>query len=202
MQHQDWDWWNEAVVFISKDDNLNKAHVKYLEFSIYDSARQVDRYSLWNRSTPNRPAISETEQAVMAEFFGNLKLLVGALGYRLFEPLTDEGPTDRYSISAARGAHATGTTTNEGFVVLKGSKASGAPVPSTPEPVLRMRQKLIDSGVLQPDGDALSFTSNHLFSSPSAAAAVVLGRSANGRIEWKNDQGMSLKDIEESQPGD
>jgi hypothetical protein len=60
-----------------------------------------------------------------------------------------------------------------------------------------LRQELIDNGVLQADNGNYKFAQDYAFSSPSTAAAVVLGRSANGRIEWKDGQGRTLKELQE-----
>lgn len=68
LQHQDKDFWTETLVFISKDENLNKAHIKYLEYALYKSAVEAARYHLLNSTTPSQPAISEAERAVMMEF--------------------------------------------------------------------------------------------------------------------------------------
>lgn len=199
IQHQDKDFWNEAVVFISKDENLNKAHVKFLEYEIHEAAQSARRAVLKNSNTPGRPAISELEQAVMTEFLENLKLLVSTLGYKIFEPLLKRSTTDTtvYSIDAARGAKATALVTNEGIVVRKGSKAATSYVPSTPDYALTIRERLLERGILVERDGGIYFTEDHLFSSPSTAAAVVMGRSANGRIEWKDKHGRSLKENEE-----
>lgn len=199
MQHQDKEFWSEVLLFVSKDDNLNKAHIKYLEFSIHSAAEAVGRLQMVNGNTPNCPVISESEQAVMKEFFENLKLLTSSLGYRLFEPLASPAASfeDQYFIKAARGANASAVLTNEGIVVRKASAAAGSSVPSTPEPVIKLRERLIQEGVLVASEDCLTFAKDHLFASPSTAAAVVLGRSANGRIEWKDANGTCLKDNEE-----
>jgi Domain of unknown function (DUF4357) len=198
-QHQDKDFWTEVLLFVSKDENLNKAHIKFLEYTIFSKAAEVGRYELRNGNTPNKPVISEMEQAVMTEFFENLQLLVGALGYKLFEPLISPTATDAevYMIAAVRGAKARAVLANDGMVVLKDSAAAGSEVPSTPESFTRLRQLLIKDGVLVQQNGNLVFTQNHLFSSPSAAAGVVLGRSANGWIEWKDASGRSLKENEE-----
>ncbi len=192
LQHQDKDFWTEALVFISKDENLNKAHIKYLEYALYKSAAEADRYHLLNSNTPSQPAISEAERAVMTEFTEHLRLLVGTMGYKLFEKLTK--PTirkqDRYFISAARGADATAVVTSEGMVVFKGSKIATSEVPSTPQAFRAKREKLIKDGVVK----KFAFMRDYLFSSPSTAAAVIMGRSANGLIEWKRQDGSTLKD--------
>ena len=64
-----------------------------------------------------------------------------------------------------------------------------------------VRQNLITSGVMQPQDDHYVFTQDYSFSSPSTAAAVVLGRSANGRVEWKDSSGRTLKSIQEQAIG-
>jgi hypothetical protein len=198
-QHQEKDFWTEALIFVSKDENLNRAHIQFLEYTSYVTALGVERYDLRNDRTPTRPAISEVELAVMTEFFANLHLLVGALGYKIFEPLVSptSSEADEYHISAARGANARAVFGTEGMVVLKGSEAAGVVVPSTPESVSRLREVLTDEGVLTAQNGNLLFTKDHLFSSPSAAAAVVLGRSANGWVEWKDRHGRTLKDNED-----
>ncbi|CAG0976363.1 MAG: hypothetical protein MPEBLZ_00311 [Candidatus Methanoperedens nitroreducens] len=102
-QHQEKNFWTEALAFISKDENLNKAHIKYLEFSLHDEAVEANRYKVFNSNVPTKPAISEAEIAIMSEFSINLKLLVGALGFRIFEKLTKSltSKQDKYFISAA-----------------------------------------------------------------------------------------------------
>ena len=194
-QHQEKDFWTEALVFISKDENLNKAHIKYLEFSLHDEAVEANRYKIFNSNVPTKPAISEAEIAVMSEFSTNLKLLVGALGFRIFEKLTKSSISkqDKYLIDAARGAVATGIMTTEGFVVFKGSKIASTEVPSMPESFKKKRAQIISEKVVID----FEFTQDYLFSSPSTAAAVVMGRSANGLKEWKLKDGSNLGENEQ-----
>ena len=90
-------------------------------------------------------------------------------------------------------------------MVLKGSEAASATTPSmgrTVSSYYNLRLDLVEQGVLVPDGDHLVFTQDYSFNSPSAAAAVVLGRTANGRVEWKDKSGTSLKKIQEQLAGD
>ncbi len=192
LQHQDKDFWSEALAFVSKDENLNKAHIKYLEFTLHKGAAEVSRCKLFNNNTPNCPAISEPDQAAMSEFAENLQLLVGTMGYKLFQKLTKSkvAKHDKYMISAARGATATAVLTSEGIVILKDSQVATSEVPSTPLPVIKKRKDLLDAGVVKDS----KFTKDYLFSSPSMAAAVIMGRSANGLIEWKKEDGTTMKD--------
>ncbi len=197
-QHQDKDFWNEAVIFISKDDNLNKAHIKFLEFKAFEAMTKANRALIQNGNTPNRPAISEPEQAVMTEFFQNLSLLVSTLGFKVFEPLTQPktkaSPT--FFIKGPRGADAKAQVTNEGIVVLEGSCAATNVVPSMQEWGINLRSRLMDTGVLVAANESLRFTKDYLFATPSTAAVVVMGRSANGLTEWKDKKGRTLKESE------
>lgn len=219
QQHQDKEFWNEALVFVSKDENLNKAHIKFLEHTIHQAAIAAGRYRLENGNTPNRPAISEAEMAVMSEFFDQLRLLTGALGYKVFEPLVasktqavsehkeeqsaslfDDPTVREFRISGARGAEARAIVTTEGVVVLEGSFAAVDEVPTTPDSTRRLRAKLVQEGALVLQESCYRFERDVLFATPSSAASVVLGRSANGRIELVDEAGRTLKWLEEA-PG-
>lgn len=195
------DFWNEALVFISKDENLNKAHIKYLESRLHEIAVKVNRYDLENGNIPPRLTISESDQAEMEEFLDNIKVLVNALGFKIFEELRkdqsiEEQIKSTFYINAARGANAKGQMTNEGFVVLKDSEIATSLTNSFPKNWISLRQGLIDDGIVIPINNKFIFKEDYLFSSPSAAAAVVMGRSANGLTEWKLNDGRILKAVE------
>jgi hypothetical protein len=96
-----------------------------------------------------------------------------------------------------KGLLARGYESTQGFVVKAGSQAAGQVVPSMAPSLVAKRQELIELGVLVQKGSDLEFTQDYAFSSPSTAASVVLGRSANGRLEWKDAQGRSLKALHE-----
>jgi hypothetical protein len=196
------DFWNEVIVFISKDDNLNKAHIKYLENRLYETAKKVNRYDLVNSNIPTKPSISESDRAEMEEFTENIKLLTNTLGYKIFEELIHENQTfeeqekNTFYIRATRGANAKGQITNEGFVVLKGSEIADTVTTSLNQSIINFRQRLIDEQKIINTHNKLVFTEDYLFSSPSTAAAIVMGRSANGLTEWKLSDGRILKSIE------
>ena len=193
------DFWNEAIVFISKDENLNKAHIKYLENKLYGLAKKVNRYKIENTITPSQSSISEPDQAEMEEFIQNIKLLVNTLGHKVFEEKrefkTKRKQTNFY-IKAARGANSQGEPTSDGFVVFKGSKFATSIVKSYPPTMIKLRQQLIDQGLLVTKNNELILTDDYIFGSPSTAAAIVMGRNANGLIEWKLSSGITLKEFE------
>ncbi|SEN06298.1 protein of unknown function [Chryseobacterium taichungense] len=196
------DFWNEVIIFISKDENLNKAHVKYLENRLFEIAKKVNRYDLINTNIPTRSSISESDRAEMEEFIENIKLLTNSLGYKIFEELIHENQTveeqinNTFYIKATRGANAKGQITNEGFVVLKGSEIADSVTNSLNQSVVSFRQRLIDEQKIVAINNKLVFTEDYLFSSPSTAAAIVMGRSANGLTEWRLSDGRILKSIE------
>ena len=203
------EFWNEAVVFISKDENLNKAHVKFLESRFHEEAVVAARYAVENDKTPTRSSISEADQAEMGEFGSYARLLLNTMGFKVFEPIVKPvdmsnalaSADDTFYITGAGEAEGTGIRTAEGFVVRKGSHARIDPTPSCQKGFLDRREGLIASGTLQKAGTVYEFAEDVLFSSPSTAAAIVMGRSANGRTEWKTASGVSLKKIEEREVG-
>lgn len=202
------DFWNRAVFFIAVNDQLNKAHVQFLEAELIARAAAAKRLPLENKTQPNQPTLSEADRADMEVFLGNLLGMLPALGIPAFEvapPLPMIAPNVPTATGTAipelltckgKGVSATGYESTQGFIVKQGSEAVETPVPSMQQHVGGMyekRQELIQNGVLQPGLGHYLFTQDYPFSSPSTAAAVVLGRSANGRIEWKNATGKTLK---------
>ena len=193
------DFWNEAIVFISKDENLNKAHIKYLENRLHEIAKSANRYRVDNSIVPTQSSISESDRAEMEEFIEYIKMLVNTLGHKVFEEKREFKPKknqDYFYIKAARGAEGMGQPTSDGFVVFKNSKAAATTVNSLSSNFTAYRQKLIDEGVLMEKGEYLEFSDDYIFSSPSAAAALVMGRNANGLTEWKNKEGKTLREFE------
>jgi hypothetical protein len=193
------DFWNETIVFISKDENLNKAHIKYLENRLHEIAKTAKRYKVENSSTPTQSSISESDRAEMEEFIENIKMLVSTLGHKVFDEKREFRPKQKqeiFFIKSARGAEAQGVPSSDGFVVIKGSKAALITVNSITHSFLNYRQSLIDKGILLQNGQIYEFTEDFIFSSPSTAAVIVMGRNANGLQEWKLSNGKTLKDYE------
>ena len=187
-------YWNECVVVISNNDSLNKAHVKFLENKFYLLAKDANRSKIINGSIPTCSSVSEYDQAMLEEFIDNAKLLVATLGYKAFEALeTQANETIKFYITAARGANATGTIVNDGFLVLKGSVVASSTTASMSNALKTFRSKLYSDGIIDSNN---TFAEDCLFSSPSYAAAVVMGRNANGKTEWKTVDHRNIHDIE------
>ena len=135
----------------------------------------------------------------MEEFIEYIKMLVNTLGHKVFEEKREFKLKQKqaiFYIKAARGADGQGEPTSDGFVVFKGSKAAGSTVPSMTSGFLTLRQKLIDQGVLMDREEYLEFQEDYIFSSPSTASTIVLGRNSNGLLDWKMKDGKPLKDFE------
>jgi len=193
------DFWNEAIVFISKDENINKAHIKYLENRLHEIAKSANRYQIENSIIPTQSSISESDRAEMEEFIEYIKMLVNTLGHKVFDEKREFKPKQKqesFFIKAVRGADGQGEPTSDGFVVFKNSKAAATIVNSMTPSFVAYRQKLIKEGVLVDKGDFFEFSDDYIFSSPSTAAVMVMGRNANGLTEWKNKAGLTLKEFE------
>lgn len=199
-QHlKDTAYWSDCIVVISKDNLLNKAHVKYLENKFYLLAKESGRAVIVNNNVPTCSSISEYDEAMLEEFISNTKLLVNALGYKIFDSLRDSALKRQnnqvyFYIKAARGADAKGILVSDGFAVLKDSVIASGTVPSFSRSLLQLRQALIDGGTIDQNN---TFTKDHIFTSPSLAASIVMGRRANGRTEWKTKNNQSIKMLEE-----
>ncbi len=195
------DFWNRAVCFVAAPGQLNKAHVQFLEAQLIQMAKAAKRLPLDNANQPAEPSLSEADRADMQVFLGNMLGMLPVLGIHAFEQTATVAAAATVPLLTCKGKGvvATGYEASQGFVVKAGSQAVGESVPSMQMHVRSMydlRQELIKNGVLQPEGDLLRFSQDYPFSAPSTAAAVVLGRSANGRVEWKDAKGRTLKELQ------
>jgi hypothetical protein len=196
------DFWNRAVCFVAAPGQLNKAHVQFLEANLVRLAKAAKRLPLDNANHPAEPSLSEADCADMQVFLENMLGMLPVLGIHAFEQAAPLAATVAQTVLTCRGkgVTASGYEATQGFVVKSSSQAVGESVPSMQQHVRGMfdlRQELIGNGVLQRDGNHFLFAQDYVFSSPSTAAAVVLGRSANGRIEWKDTHGRTLKALQE-----
>lgn len=126
-------------------------------------------------------------------------MLVNTLGHKVFDEKREFKTKQKqvtFYIKAVRGADAQGEPSSDGFVVFKGSKAAGTTSNSITQNVSNIRNQLISEGVIIRMGESLVFPEDYIFSSPSAAASIVLGRNANGLTEWKMIDGKTLKEFE------
>jgi hypothetical protein len=195
------EFWQEVVLFTSKDENLTKGHVKYLEHRLVQKAKAVGRYKVLNGNEPSENSLPRPDRAAMEEFIENIEVLLGALGHRVFVPLvaspapsTPGGVRFRYAV---RGAEAFGAPSDEGFIVFKGSTGLRRSAESMGVGNVALKQELLASGKLVAEGELVRFVDDVLFGTPSQAGSMVVGTACNGRISWRRvSDGKTLNDLE------
>jgi hypothetical protein len=194
------DFWNQVAIFVSKDENLTKAHIRYLEGKLIEQARDAARAVVVNNQNSGA-RLPESDRADLETFLEKVNQLLPVLGIELLVP-TAAKPEAELEVELLsceiKGVKARGHLSPNGFVILSGSQAVLNERPSTQKYpwALNMRLKLKEAGSLAIATDSLVFTRDVEFTSPSAAAAVVHGGHANGLTAWKDSEGRTLKQIE------
>jgi hypothetical protein len=194
------DFWERALVLVSKTNSLTQTHALFLEWHALQQIRSADRFADENGNSGSRPHTPAPLEAECFDVFETGSVLVSSLG-PLFDPVAKPKQSEElvqvFSLrSPSNGVEAKGLYTAEGFVVLAGSVGRADTAPSLGETNERWRQRLLDSGVMRPnDQGRLVFPKDHLFKSPSGAAIALLGRSANGWREWKSPHGQTLHEL-------
>lgn len=205
-RNPDKDYWTEAVVFTTSNNSFGPTEISYLENRFYALATEAKRYIVKNGNDPTSGNITEEKESELEEFIDYSKIVMGTLGHKIFEKLTElKAPCEPLDMSRndlllylKRKSRKSGLVieamckqTSEGFVVLKGSRIETIDSDSIPVGIKDSRKKspIDQNGILQED---------ILFRSPSYAAAFVIGGHANGLTEWKTDDGKTLKETENS----
>ncbi len=189
--HKTKDFWDTVICFFSKDENLNKAHVKFLEELIIFEASNAGRVNLQNGNQPKQTRLSESDEAEILLFANNIKLILASVGYTfLKKPVEYEEESNDIYVCKGPFAIARALYTSEGIVVLEGSLTRKEFVNSVDQSdaIRRNRQELIDSGVLTVEGGTqYRFIKEYVFTNPSRSASVILARHADGWNEWKRE---------------
>lgn len=203
----DKDYWTEAVVFTTSNNSFGPTEISYLENRFCKLAVESKRYDIKNGNDPTPGNITEEKESELEEFIDYAKIVMGTFGHKIFEPLTEkpkpipteESPEDKLILLLKRKSRKSGIVieasckqTNEGFVVLKGSRIETIDSESIPSGIKARREKakIDENGILK---------ENILLRSPSYAAAFVIGGHVNGLMEWKTKDGISLKELENSE---
>ena len=199
-QHDDKDFWTRTIVFVALDASLNKARIKYLETRLVHSAMEADRSEVANAAAPKLPALSESDVAEVEGFLEEMLVIYPVLGVKSFEQAqtwTESGTDTTIFYLKGADTDAKGAEIVDGFKVLAGSRGRANHVPSIHEYGIALRRSLIADGTIIEEGPHLRFAKDHIFSSPSTAAMVLLGRTSNGRVEWKTLEGRTLRDSQD-----
>ena len=196
--HKNKDFWDTAICFFSKDGNLNKAHVKYLEELLIKEAMEAGRVKIENGNQPKRTKLAESDEAEILLFAENIKLILSSIGYTFLKRPTDYEKEERdIYVCSGPDSDAKGFYTSEGLVVLQGSLARKKIAKSAKEKHFKRRSSLIEEGTLMDHNEqSLIFTKDVIFTSPSTAAQNVLGLNANGWTQWKRkSDGKTLDEV-------
>lgn len=205
-RNPDKDYWTEAIVFTTSNNSFGPTEISYLENRFCNLAISANRYDVKNGNDPTSGNITEEKESEMEEFIDYAKIIIGTLGHKLFEPITQPAAEKQdkeennnsvseilyleRTIKNVGKVEATGCQTAEGFVVMKGSHISPKSSDSMPKIIKEKRKNAnIKDGILQED---------MLFSSPSYAGSFVIGQSCNGLTHWKAKDGRTLKSLEEN----
>lgn len=200
-QHKTKEFWVSAIVFVSKDENLTKAHVRYLESRLLTEAAQIGRFTL-EQNQAGGSKLPESDREDMEVFLARIRQLLPVLGSDILAPITQataKAQPGGVLFCRIKGAEARGQRTANGFVIFHGSTAVLEERPSAesyPYVVAQRNQLIADGTLIERDG-FLVFTKDAEFSSPSSAAVVIHGGSANGLTAWKTKDGKSLKQLDE-----
>lgn len=209
------DFWTHVCIVTSKDSNLTKAHVRYLEFRLVELAKLAGRAVIANGNEPAVKQLPESDVADMEFFLLQMQVILPVVGLdviRQKEPISSpqslgsdliqkSSSIELFLANKKYGIDATAIETDGEVTVLTGSHAL-AKSDFAPNQYASLRQGLIDSGVLKLalDGQWYVFVTDAIFQSPSAAAAVILNRNSNGRVEWRvKATNQTLKDWQDSQ---
>lgn len=199
------DYFNDVIILTTQNNSFGPTEISYLENKFTQLAKEAGRYIVKNGNDPNPGNVTEEKESELDEIVENTLMIIGTLGYRVFVPMTkkvSQDLTDNHSTylylkrktkKSNKVIEATCERTTEGFVVLEGSQVEIKDSPYLPASLKEMRQNLIASRVIQ-DG---VLKEKQLFSSPSYAAAFLLGMQTNGRTDWKNQDGRTLNELEE-----
>ena len=199
------DYFNDVIILTTQNNSFGPTEISYLENKFTQLAKEAGRYIVKNGNDPNPGNVTEEKESELDEIVENTLMIIGTLGYRVFVPMTkkvSQDLTDNHSTylylkrktkKSNKVIEATCERTTEGFVVLEGSQVEIMDSPYLPASLKEMRQNLIASRVIQ-DG---VLKEKQLFSSPSYAAAFLLGMQTNGRTDWKDQDGRTLRELEE-----
>jgi predicted GIY-YIG superfamily endonuclease len=194
------DFWERVLVLISRTNSLTQTHALFLEWHCLQNIRSAGRFVDENGNAGSRPHTPPPMEADCHEIYDTGRTLLATLGYPLFNAVAKGSTTtaneDEIFYCKASGADGKGLYTSEGFVVLKGSIGRRENVLSIQGKANeRFRNKLLDGRVMREEGETVVFEKDHLFNSPSMAAIALMGRSANGWLEWKAEDGKTLDEV-------
>lgn len=197
--HKQKEFWNRALVVVSLTNSLTQTHALFLEWCGIKHASEAGRYNVENGNGGSKPHTPAPLEADCWEIFDTLRTLIATLGQPVFEPLAKaKEAVSKEEVFYCKSANydAVGQYTEEGLVVLKGSKAKKETAPSMAKYKFnKRREALIAEGTLLLEGSHYVFQRDVLFKSPSGASDTIAGASTNGWVIWKSKDGKTLDEL-------
>lgn len=189
------------ICFSSKDENLTVSHTKYLEQIAISQVSKSGEYRLVNKKEGNSINLPKMVQDEMDTFFDNMKILLPSLGYSVLHidsmtTQTIKWQKENLLMLVSGDFKASAKLTSNGIEVQKGSGMNQHETPSLSGSYSNLRKTLIEKGIVIEKSNKLEFVEDFEFSSPSTAAAIILGYSINGRVAWKDSRGKTMNDLE------
>lgn len=206
------DWWEQVVIVTTAGDALHKAHVKYLESRLVEIAADAGRIRLENGNTPPRSSLNEAATANMESFVDTLQMVFPAIRIDMLQsgkrkdvqPKPDPSKSENLIFHFEVPKHnvaASAVLSGDELIVQAGSRMRARWVGDRKHNThyWKIHDDLVARGLVQIEAGLGILAEDYAFSSPSAAAAVVAGRSANGRISWRLKDGRTYADWEAEQ---
>lgn len=194
-------FWNKCLMFVAKDNSINKADVLYLERKSIELATDCSQYGVLNEKPGNEISLSNYQQDIMDEFFDDVRLLASFIGCPIFEKQekihTKKGDNLFHITVREANAHAIFNETDHSMRILKGSLLPQSTVPSYRD---SEKRNAVIATMSKPTKDGYwELQRDYVLNSPSTAASYCAGRSCNGWEKWVNDAGQSLDELYRSE---
>ncbi|WP_299706371.1 GIY-YIG nuclease family protein [uncultured Pontibacter sp.] len=191
------EFWNYAVVMVSKINAFTKSHAKYLEHVAVAEAKEANRFDAENTVVPSKPFVTESMEADLLDSFDTIKILLSTLGFPVFDKINKESITKKELLMLkGDNLYAEGDLIDDGFVVFKGSGLKPNTTASCHDYLVNLRKKLIEEQIVMNVNGKYRFMEDYIFNSPSTAGGVVLGRATNGWTSWKDKSGITLDELQ------
>jgi Domain of unknown function (DUF4357) len=197
------DFFDRAIVFVSKDENLTKAHARHLEEQLIQRIKEAGRTTPMQGKAPGGAALPEADLSDMDFFLDQIEVVLPVLGLDVLRPILPVATGHVGSIQSSQdraasqpagvvqfsfeigAAKAKAVEINGEFIVKAQSLARAEEAAKLPPTYRALREQLTSDGALQPkDSHTLVFVRDVPFTSPSAAACVVYGASISGPANW------------------
>ncbi|MBT8243842.1 GIY-YIG nuclease family protein [Winogradskyella sp.] len=197
----------ELIFFVSKDELLTKTQIRYLESRLVQLAIEAKSAQIDNGNSPSLPTLHEADISDMEYFLEQIKLILPVMGFKfLISSTIKQTPENEFESTNSihetyfiktKTFKASMKETDQGYIVIKGSQAKKKLSDSCTETYVNMRRKLVETEIMVENKDKLIFAEDTVFSSPSAASNMILGRNSNGFTEWVNVKGQTFREVQE-----